>query len=85
MYIQSSWLNYKDYIFLSPLRFSWYSGISLKGVNSLIENRTIAYVSDDKKILIPVPSQFYFALMQAENTEPNFSVDWHERQSNVPY
>jgi hypothetical protein len=85
MNIQSNWLNYKDHVFLSPLRFSWYSGISLKGVNSLIENRAVSFVYVEKKLLIPVPSKNYFALMQAETSELNFDVDWNERQSDVPY
>jgi hypothetical protein len=85
MNIQSSWLNSKDHVFLSPLRFSWYSGISLKGVNSLIENREVSFVYDEKKLLIPVPKKNYFALMATETSELNFDIDWRERQSNVPY
>ena len=85
MNIQCSWLNSDKHVFISPLRYAWYSGISLKGVNSLIEARELSFISIEKKLLIPVPSRNFFALMNAEDSSPNFEVDWNGGQENVPY
>ena len=85
MNIQCTWLNSDKHVFISPLRYSWYSDISLKGVNSLIETRELSFISIEKKLLIPVPSKRFFALMNAEKTSPNFEVDWNGGQEHVPY
>jgi len=79
------WLNHKLFVFLSPLRFSWFSGISLKGINSLIENNEIDFVCVEKKILIPVPIWKYSPSSNLDASIKPGEVQWKEHDSNVPY
>lgn len=73
------WLNHKSFVYLSPQRFSWFAGISLKGINSLIVNDEIDFVCVEKKIFIPVPIWRYSPSINLEE------VQWKEHDTNVPY
>ena len=82
---KSDWLDRGKFVFLSPQRFSWFSGISLKGIHSLIENDEIDFVCIDKKKLIPVPTWKYYSTFTSVSQESIKQLEWKEYNSSVPY
>ena len=85
MDISCEWLDKKHFVFLSPQRFSWFSGITLNGVNSLIENDEIDFISFRKKPYIPVPTWRYLRTVESASPEIKEELLWKEYDSNVPY